>query len=187
MCIGCPKGWRCCGRAWGKCVCTLPGWDSCCTRVKNAVCIAANAACWALKKPLDVILKAAIFVVDKSKGVLDVAKVALTLAQGVLHTAKLALNAANAALEGVKVLYKVGATALTALVDFAFTKLINIREIYFRRALSVANIFEFDCRVKGVLLGANMDIRVKFNVRDVLSLIGVIADRAISGLSKFIG
>ena len=71
------------------------------------------------------ILKVAIVVVDKSKGVLDVAKVALTLAQGVLHTAKLALNAANAALEGVKVLYKVGATALTALVDFAFTKLIR--------------------------------------------------------------
>ena len=129
----------------------------------------------------------AIVVVDKSKGVLDVAKVALILAQGVLNTAKLAFNAANAALEGVKVLYKVGATALTALVDFSFTKPINIREIYFRRALSVANSFEFDCRVKGVLLGANLDIRVKFNVRDVLSLIGVIADRAISGLSKFIG
>ena len=151
------------------------------------MCLAANAACWALKKPLDLILKAAIVVVDKSKIIVEAAKVALTLAQGVLQTVKEGLNAANLALEGIKKAYKIGVSAIAALVDFTLTKVINITEIYFRRALSVANIFEFDCRVKGVLFGKNLDISVKFNIRDTLSLIKNIAERAISGLSNFIG
>ena len=143
--------------------------------------------CWALKKSLDLILKAAVVVVDKSRHILDVVKVALSLAQGVLYTAKLALDAANVVLEGIKIAYKVGVTAISALVNFTFGKLINIREIYFKTALSVAKIGEFECHVRGVLMGANLDIIVKFNIRDVLSLIKNFAERAISGLSKFVG
>ena len=169
------------------CICKLPGWDSCCTRIKNPLCLAANAACWLLKKPLDLILQAAIFVVDKSRHVLDVAKVALTLAQGVLHTAKLALDAAIVVLEGVKITYKVGVKAISALVDFALTKILNIREMHFRVALGTAKGGEFECGIRGVVLGVNFNLRVKFNLFDIWSLIKYIAEQAISGLSKFIG
>ena len=85
----------------------------------------------------------AIVVVDKSFHSLDVAKVALTVAQGILHGAKVVLDGAIAFLEGVKITYKVGVSAITALVDFALTKLINIREIYFKVALGAASRGEF--------------------------------------------
>ena len=186
-CVGCPSGWRCVTRVWGKCVLSVPGWDSCCIKVKNPLCLVANAACWLLKKPLDLILQAAIFVVDKSRHVLDVAKVALTLAQGVLHTVKLGLDAANVVLEVIKVTYKIGVKAISALVDFALTKVLNIREMHFRVALGSAKGAEFECGVRGVLLGVNFNLRVKFNLFDIWSLIKFFAERAISGLSKFIG
>ena len=173
--------------AWGVCICKFPDWDSCCIRVKNPACLAANAACWLLKKPLDLILQAAIFVVDKSGHVFDVAKVALTLAQGVLHTAKLALDAAIVVLQGIKITYKVGVKAISALVDFAFTKILNIREMHFRVALGTAKGAEFECGIRGVVLGVNFNLRVKFNLFDIWSLIKYIAEQAISGLSKFIG
>ena len=172
---------------WGTCICKLPGWHSCCVRIKNPLCVVANAACWLLKKPLDLILQVAIFVVDKSRHVLDVAKVALSLAQGVLHAAKLALDAAIVVLEGIKITYKVGVQAITALVDFAFKKLLNIREMYFRVALGSAKGAEFECRIRGVLLGVNFDVKLKFNLRNIWSLIRSLAEQAISGLSKFIG
>ena len=186
-CVGCPSGWRCCGKAWRKCICWLPGWNSCCFRVKNPACLLANAACWLLKKPLDLILQAAIFIVDKSRHILDIAKVALTLAQGVLNTAKLALDVVIGVLEGIKITYKVGVKAISALVDFALTKLLNIREMHFRVALGTAKGGEFDCGVSGVLLGVNFNLRVKFNILDIWSIIKYFAERAISGLSKFIG
>ena len=169
------------------CVFGLPGWDSCCIRIKNPLCLLANAACWLLKKPLDLILQAVIFIVDKSRHILDIAKVALTLAQGVLHTAKLALDVAIGVLEGIKITYKVGVKAISALVDFVLTKLLNIREMHFRVALGTAKGGEFDCGVSGVLLGVNFNLRVKFNILDIWSFIKYFAERAISGLSKFIG
>ena len=125
------------------CICVVPGWDSCCVRIINPICNVADAACWLLKKPLDLILRVAIVVVDKSFHSLDVAKVALTVAQGILHGAKVVLDGAIAFLVGVKITYKVGVSAITALVDFALTKLINIREIYFKVALGAASRGEF--------------------------------------------
>ena len=147
----------------------------------------ANAGCWLLKKPLDLILQGAIFVVDKGRHVLDVAKIALIVAQGILHGVKVVLDGAILFLEGVKLTYKIGVYAITALAEFVLTKIINIREIYFRVALSVAKGGEFMCRIKGVLLGLNLDLALKVNTRDITSVIKSIADRVISGLSNFIG
>ena len=187
MCIGCPSGWVCCGRAWGVCVCTHPGWNSCCTRISNPICVAANAGCWLLKKPLDLILQGAIFVVDKSRHLLDIAKAALTVAQGAVSFAKGVLEAAKAALEVVKVAYKVGVSAISAIANFVLTQIINIREMYFKVGLSAASGGVFECRVKGILMGQNIDVRLSFNTRNIWSLIKNLAERALSGLSKFIG
>lgn len=186
-CVGCPKGWRCCGKVWGKCVCTVPGWDSCCIRVKDPICTAANAACWLLKKPLDLVLKVAIVVVDKSRHALDVVKAAFTVAQGVLRTARVALDAVNAGLEVVKATYRIGVSALSALTNFAFTQIINIREIHFKVGLSSASGGKFECGIKGVLLGNNFNFRVMVDTRNIWPLITFFADKAVSGLSKFVG
>ena len=187
VCVGCPRGWHCCGKVWGKCVCTYPGWDSCCTRVTDPVCTIANAACWLLKKPLDLILQVAIVVVDKSRHTLDIVKVALSVAQGILNGVKVVLDGAIAALEGVKVAYKVGVSAISALVNFALTQIINIQEIYFRAALSEANGGEFMCRVQGVLMGMKLDMVASFNARNIWSLVCKIAEKAVQGLCSSIG
>ena len=114
-------------------------------------------------------------------------KVALTAAQGVLHTAKLAFDGAILFLEGVKVTYNVGISAISALTDFVLTEIINIREIQFRAGLSVAKGGEFMCKIRGVLLGKDLNVSVNFNIRDITSLIKNIAEKAITGLSSFIG
>ena len=187
VCVGCPKGWNCCGRVWGKCVCGHPGWDSCCKRITNPVCLAANAGCWALKKPLDLILQGARVVVDKSRHILDVAKGALSIAQGALRGVQKLLDVAKAALEGIKIAYRVGVNALSALANFVLTQIVNIREMYFKVALGAASGGEFACRIKGVLMGQNLDINLQFNTRNIWSLVKSLAERAMSGLSKFIG
>ena len=187
MCFGCPSGWHCCGRVWGACICTYPGWDSCCWRATDPICLAANAACWLLKKPLDLILQAAIVVVDKSRHVLDVAKVALDVARGVVYAAKRSLDGAILFLEGVKVTYRVGVNALSALANFVLTKIINIREIYFKVGLSAADGGIFQARVKGVLMGIDIDLNLEIDTRNIWKIAKSLAEKAVSGLSNFIG
>ena len=187
MCIGCPKGWDCCGRVWGSCVCKRPGWDSCCKRLPDPTCLAANAACWLLKKPLILALKAAKFGLEKGHHVLDVAKLALTMAQGALLAAQNLLDAAKKGLEGVKVIYRVGINAISALAKLVFTQIINIREINFKVGLQAASGGEFECNIKGVLMGKNLDENLQFNARNIWSLVNILAEKAMSGLSKFIG
>ena len=118
---------------------------------------------------------------------IDVAKGILTVAQGAVSLAKGILQGAIYFLEGVKRLYRVGVEALAAIANFVLTKIINIREVYFKVGLSVANGGEFECRIKGVLLGNNIDIHLKFDTRNIWSLVKALAEKAISGLSKFIG
>ena len=187
MCIGCPKGWKCCAKVWHKCICKRPGWDRCCKRIRNPVCLAKNAACWLLKKPLDLALRLAKVVVDKSRHILDIAKVALSVAQGALRGVQKLLDAAKAALEGIKIAYRVGVNALSALTKLVFTQIINIREVYFKVGLGAASGGEFACRIKGVLMGKNLNVNLQFNTKDIWSLVKHLAERAMSGLSKFIG
>ena len=187
MCVGCPSGWECCGRAWGACICTHPGWDDCCTRIEDPICIAANAGCALLKEPPLLILKGAEVVVDKSRIVLDVAKAALSVAQGFVNAAKKTLDIAIAALEAVKRTYRAGVEALSAFANFALTQIINIREMYFKVALSAANGGEFQCQVKGVLMGNDIDLSLAFNIRNPLDLAKKLGEMAIDGISSFFG
>ena len=187
VCIGCPRGWKCCGKVWGTCVCKRPKWNSCCKRITDPVCLGRNAACYALKKPLDFALTAAIRIVDKSKVALDVAKGALSVAKGIVNAAKRSLNVAIAFLERVKRTYRIGVNAISALTRFTLTKIINIRKMYFRVGLRLANGGKFQCRVEGVLLGRSINLSLSFNTRNIWSVGRALAERAISGLSKFIG
>ena len=112
---------------------------------------------------------------------------ALSIAQGVLRGAQKLLDAAKAILEGVKIAYRVGVNALSALANFVLTQIINIREVYFKVGLGAASGGEFACRIKGVLMGQNLDINLQFNTRSIWSLVKSLAEKAMSGLSKFIG
>ena len=187
VCIGCPSGWVCCGRVWGACVCTHPGWDSCCTRITDPLCLAANAACALLKKPLDLVLQGVIKVVDNSRWTLDVAKGVLSAAQGVITAAKKTLDLAIAALDVVKATYRIGVNAISALTRFVLTKIINIRELYFKVQLSKASGGVFQCRVKGVLMGQNINLSLEINTKDIMSIARSLAEKAVRGISKFIG
>lgn len=177
----------CCGRVWGACVCTHPGWDNCCTRITDPICIVANAACALLKEPVLFILKGAEKLVDSSRFTLDIAKGILSGAQGIVNAAKLPLDLVIKALEVVKQAYRVGVSALSALVDFALTQIINIREMYFYVELSKASGGQFACRVKGVLMGQNVDVSLDFDTKDVLKIAKSLGERALSGISNFIG
>ena len=187
MCFGCPSGWKCCGKAFGHCICKRPRWDSCCKRVKDPVCVTANAGCATLKKPLDLILQGAIKVVDKSRHGLDVAKGILSAAQGAVDAAKAPLDLAIKALDVVKATYKAGVSALSALANLAPTKIIAISEMYFNVELSVANGGKFQCRIKGVLMGKSFDEQLYFDTKNVFSIAKSLGEKAISGISKYIG
>ena len=126
-------------------------------------------------------------VVDKSRHILDVAKGALTIAQGALRGVQKLLNAAKAVFKGIKIAYRVGVNALSALANFVLTQIINIREVYFKVGLGAASGGEFESRIKGVLMGQNLDVNLQFNTRNIWSLVKSLAERAMSGLSKFIG
>ena len=160
-------------------------WGGCC--ITNPACVLANGACYALKGPLLGILEAAKFIVDKSRITLNIAIGVLTAAQGVVKAAEKTLDLAIAFLRGVRTLYRVGVDALNAIAKFTLTELINIREMYFKVALSVANGGEFRCRVKGVLMGNNINLNLQLNIRNPLELAKSLGEKAISGLKKFFG
>lgn len=101
--------------------------------------------------------------------------------------AKKSLGIAKRELENVKKLYKVGVKALKALKSFIATKIINIHEIYFKVALSVANSGKFQCRMKGVVVGRNLDVNLNFDIKDILSIAKSLGEKVISGISDFIG
>ena len=187
MCFGCARGWDCCKKKWGKCICKTPGWDDCCSRAEDPVCISENAACALLKEPLDLILQGAAAFVDESRIVLDGAKVALSVGQGLVDAAKGTLDIAIAGLTAVRKTYRAGVEALSAFANFALTEIINIREMYFKVALSVADGGEFQCRVKGVLMGNNIDLDLALNVKNPLELAKSLGEKAISGISGFFG
>ena len=109
------------------------------------------------------------------------------MAQRAVDTTKGALDIANAALDTVRITYKVGVGALSALGNFALTEIINIREMYFKVALSVANGGQFQCRVKGVLMGNNINVNLDFDTNNIFGIAKSLGERAVSGIGGFIG
>ena len=139
-----------------------------------------------LKKPLDLFQEAA-EIVDKSRIVFEGAKAALSAAQDTVSAARGTLDNAIAGLTVVKEIYRAGVEALSAIANFALTEIINIREMYFKVALSVADGGEFKCRVKGVLMGNNIDLDLEFDIRNPLDLAKSLGEKAISGIANFFG
>ena len=169
----------------GTCICTYPEFDDCCTHVDDPICVTENGACAALKEPAKAVLELAAAAVDGSRVTLEVAKAALSAAQGVVTAARGTLDIAIAGLTAVRKTYRAGVEAISALANFALTEIINIREMYFKVALSVANGGVFQCRVKGVLMGNDIDLDLEFDIKNPLDLAKSLGEKAISGISNF--
>ena len=125
--------------------------------------------------------------VDRSRVTLNIAKGALSAAQGIVNAGKRVLDLAVKALDVVRATYKVGVGALNAIAKFTLTKIINIKEMYFKVQLSAANGGKFQCRVKGVLVGRNININLSFDTRNILSIAKSLGEKAVSGISNFFG
>ena len=252
MCIGCPRGWICCGRAWGKCICKKPGWNSCCTRTIDPACKSANAACSLLKsrhgvstnakannffkeigcgikegvkkaghgikkgfkkvchsiknrvqqvrhgikntsnkvssgirRGFQTVTSVALKTLNEARDSLNKAEDVLKKARDNVSFAKKAWYEAKKALNDLK--KTVGAIALKTLKTLSSNKIINIIEMNFKVELRKAVGGRFECEVKGILFGKHFSKHLDFDTRNILSLAKSLADKAIRGLSKFIG
>ena len=90
-------------------------------------------------------------------------------------------------LDAVRIAYRVGVNAVSALTNFVLTQIINIHEIYFKVELGEAEKGKFQCRVKGILVGQSVDLELYIDTGDILSIAKSLGERAVSGISDFIG
>ena len=187
VCIGCFSGTTCCGTVWGRCVCYLPRWRGCCTRVTNPTCEAQNAACELLKAPIRVLLDTARATLDTSRHTLDAARIAFRAAEEVLSGAQDAVNLASDALDVVEDTYRVGIQVANAIAQFgAIADRIDIKEITFDTSLSTASTGRFLASVRVGLLGVETSARVNLDLRDITGAAGELANRVVNGLSDLV-
>lgn len=187
VCWPCHKGWRCCGKAWGKCVCYVPTFGTCCRYAPDVACEAQNIACRAIIDPLKAALDIAKEAVDKSRHSLDVAIAALEVIKVQVSAAQVSLDAAIAALEVVEQTYRVGVEATKLIVRLQVQGVIDIREITFDASLSVANTGKFQCSVRATFAGlAEVTVGVAINLRDLTSIAKELANKVLPGLSDFL-
>ena len=185
VCIGCPNGWTCCGKVWGKCACKRPKWKSCCKRVPDPTCEAENAACLALKKPLEASLIVAEEAVKEARNTLNAAKAALIPLEAAVTTAQGVLTAAEAALSGVEAAHAVGFQAFNDIARLGLNGLISIRKISFNVRLDVAAGGSFSVSVRAVFLGAaKTTVTVDFNLRDITAMARQLANHIGNGFSS---
>ena len=184
VCVGCPSGWVCRVHVWGRCVAGHPGWNSCCTRVTDPVCAAANLACTGLKRGLEAAIVVAQRVVQGAKRSLDAANLVLEGAKHVVNGAKHTLNVANAVLEGVKRAYRAGIQAISAIVRVGLGGLVQVREIYFSTSLRDANQGRFHCRVRVSFLGRHpVTLGMHIDIRNPWGMAKQLASRIIPGVA----
>ena len=184
VCIGCPNGFTCCGTVWGVCVCTHPTWKSCCTRIPDPICEAANVACLALKEPIKLALKAAEEVVDASRHTLEVAKAGIAIPQATLLAAEAAVSVAQKALDGIEAAYAAGLKAADFIARLGLNGLISIRQISFDINLDAAAGGSFSGSITAVFAGsAEVTVSLHINLYDIISMVKQLVDHIGDGLS----
>ena len=185
VCVGCPDGVTCCKKAWGKCVCWRPGWNSCCTRTPDPVCEGENAACLALKEPIKLSLRAAEEALDSSRETLNAANAAIIPLEEALNAAQVAVNGAKAAVKGVQTTFAVGLDAANTIANVGLNGLISIREISFNARLDVAAGGSFSGSVRAAFLGAaETTVSINVNLYDITSMAMELTNHVGSGFSS---
>ena len=101
VCVPCTCG--CSVKVWGKCI--VPGYCSCCSYTTDPLCLAANVACEALKKPIESSLRGAEAVISGLESGFNKAQVVLQDAQAGVNRAQNVLNNANDDLGRIRARY----------------------------------------------------------------------------------
>ena len=166
-------------------MCQRPTWNSCCTRITDPTCEAANAACYALKEPIKAALSGAEAIVDSSRVALDAAKAAIAPLEAAVTAAQESVNLASQALDGVRATFAAALNAANAIASVGINGLISIREISFNANLDVAAGGSFSGSVRAVFLGA-AETTVSFNINlyDITAMAKQLADQVGSGFSS---
>ena len=188
VCLPCITGTTCCApKVWGKCPLPCPKFGTCCSSVDDLICVTANTACAGLKATAKGVLKTAQGILQGTKLTLNAAKAVLEVAKKPVTAAQAILDGVNVILEQVKKAYEAGTKAASFIVQFTLTKILSISKMYFKVELSAASGGKFQCRVKGVLVGNNFNSYFMFDTNNIFGIAKSLADRAASGVSKYIG
>lgn len=151
MCVGCP-GWNgCCSRVWGNCF-GCARWNGCCHRVTDPACVAANAACQAIRGTALAALVVARRTLDGASFSLVAARGVLSHAQLVVDKSRVTLDAAKTVLESVKQTVQAGADAASAITRLTLGGLINIHKIEFKVTIALAATGRFSGSMDASLL-----------------------------------
>ena len=170
---------------WGACVCTHPTWDSCCTRIPDPICEAANLACLALKEPIKLALSAAEEIVDASRYTLEVAKAGLYIPEAGLLAAEGAVIVAENAVDGIEAAYAAGLKAAEFIAKLGLNGLISIREITFDTRLDAASGGSFSGSIRAVFVGAaEVNVSLSINLYDITAMVKELVEYIGDGLSS---
>ena len=131
-------------------------------------------------------LRAARYLVSKSRNILKAANVVLEGAKRLVRTAKRSLDIANAFLEGVKRTFQVGTRALSAISRFGLGGVFDIKEVAFDVGLSTAATGHFRVSVTAVILGHQKRLSLNINLRDIISFAKRLGETIFRGLKKWI-
>ena len=162
-----------------------PYWRRCCKRIRNPVCITKNVLCKGLRIAAIAGLRAARFLVGKSRHIFDAANVVLKGVEHVVRISKRSLDIVNALLEGVKILYQAGTKALSAIISFGLGGVFDIREFTFDVALSTAATGHFRASIVVSIFRKLKRFSLNINLKNILSFVKAIGERIIRGLKKF--
>ena len=185
MCVPCVKGSSCCKKIFKKCVCKVPKYDKCCTKVTDPACITANEACQGLKATAKEAVSTAQGVVNGAQKSLDAAKLTLKGAEETVNAAKKSLDLAKLALKATSETYKFGAEAAQKITEVGVNGLVSIQEVFFDVNLSVANGGSFAGSVRANFLGqAEIRVSLTINLRDITAMAKQLADHIGKGFSS---
>ena len=143
----------------------------------DAVCESQNAACIALKAPLEAALNGAEVAVNTARGTLDAASAALIPLQAAVSAAQATVDGAEQALEEVNAAFAVGLQAANSIANVGLNGLVSIREISFNANLNVAAGGSFSGSVRAVFAGAaEATVSININLHDIASMARQLAD-----------
>lgn len=169
---------------WGKCI-GCPKWKSCCTRIPDPTCVAANVACQAVRKTAYAALSAAKLVVSAASHSLHVANAALRAAQAIVNSNRWPLEAATGVLEGIKATVKAGATAASAITRLGLGGLIDIRKLEFNVQIALVGSGQFKGTIYARLLGGSVQrMFLTFRLKNVPKMASDLAEKVFPGITS---
>ena len=169
-CGGCSCSWS------GRCRCRC---SSCHRRIPDAACQAANAACRALKAPLEASLNAARDTLNTLSRSLDTARDALHAAERGVNAARQALTEATNSLNAVQNTFQQGLQLLDHINNLGgLQNILAIQEISIEAPLNQAALGRYSATIRARILGQQQNVNVQADLNDITgTMLRPLADR----------